>query len=93
VAPPPAGDLIAPRATITKGPGGKLDRGIARFRFSSSEAGSTFQCRLDRRKPAKCRSPRTYRGLKPGRHTFRVWATDRAGNRSKPAKRAFRVPA
>jgi hypothetical protein len=93
--PPPAGavDTAAPRATISKGPGRKLRRGIAKFSFKSSEAGSTFRCKLDRRKAARCRSPKTYRNLKPGRHTFKVWAIDLAGNKGAPAKRGFRVPA
>jgi hypothetical protein len=88
----PVDDFTAPKVTIKRGPGKKLDQGIAKFAFKSSEAGSTFSCKLDRRKAAKCKSPKTYKGLKPGRHTFKVWATDVAGNKSKPAKRSFRVP-
>ncbi len=90
---PPAPDTRAPVAKISKGPGKKLDKGTAKFSFKADEAGSTFSCKLDGKKPAKCRSPKTYRGLKPGHHTFKVWATDAAGNRSKPAKRGFKVPA
>ncbi len=89
---PPAPDTRAPVAKISKGPGKKLGQGIARFSFGSDERGSIFSCKLDRKKPARCRSPKAYRGLKPGRHTFKVWATDAAGNKSKPAKRSFRVP-
>ncbi len=65
----------------------------AKFVFTSSEAGSRFQCRLDRQeKFSKCRSPKTYKHLKPGKHTFRVRATDAAGNTDKtPAKRVFRI--
>lgn len=59
--------------------------------FSSSEAGSTFRCRLDRGAYRPCRSPRRYRvGL--GRHAIRVFATDAAGNRDRsPAVIRFRV--
>jgi streptogramin lyase len=89
----PAADTTAPTATISKGPGRKLKQGIAKFGFKSSEPGSTFQCKLDSKKAARCRSPKTYKKLKPGRHPFKVWAIDAAGNRSKPAKRSFRVPA
>jgi hypothetical protein len=88
----PAPDLVAPKVKIRNGPGKKLDEGIAKFSFGSSEAGSKFRCKLDGKKPAGCKSPRTYRKLKPGKHTFKVWATDAAGNRSAPAKRSFRVP-
>lgn len=73
--------LVAPR----RGP-----RAIA-FRFSSSEARSVFRCRLDRKQATRCRSPRAYR-VGPGRHVFRVAATDRAGNTDPtPAVFRFRV--
>jgi hypothetical protein len=96
--PPPGGggntDTTPPDAKITKGPGKKLAKGKARFSFTSTEAASTYTCKLDRKKAAACRSPKAYKGLRSGRHTFRVWATDAAGNRDPtPAKRAFRVPA
>jgi hypothetical protein len=88
-----AGDKQAPQTTIGSGPGSKLADGKARFAFKSSEAGSTFQCKLDGRKAARCKSPRVFKRLKPGRHTFRVWATDAAGNKDPtPARRSFRVP-
>jgi hypothetical protein len=47
----------------------------ATFRFSSTggAAGSTF-CQIDARPESFCTSPKTYRKLKPGRHTFRVHA-------------------
>lgn len=86
-------DSTPPKTTIVKGPGKALAQGVAKFRFSSSEAGSTFKCKLDGRRVARCKSPKRYRHLKPGRHTFRVWAIDAAGNKdSTPAKRRFRVP-
>jgi Ca2+-binding RTX toxin-like protein len=73
--------LLAPR----RGP-----RTVA-FRFLSNEARSVFRCRLDRRRATRCRSPRAYR-VGPGRHVFRVAATDRAGNTDRsPAVFRFRV--
>jgi hypothetical protein len=70
-----------------------LARGKARFGFQSSEQNSTFVCKLDRRRVAACRSPKRYRGLREGRHLFKVWAIDAAGNRDPtPAKKRFRVP-
>lgn len=84
----------APQTTIAKGPGKALAQGTAKFRFRSSKGGSTFTCKLDKRKAARCKSPTTYRGLKPGKHLFKVWATDAAGSKDPtPALRAFRVPA
>jgi Ca2+-binding RTX toxin-like protein len=61
------------------------------FRFTSSERGSSFRCRLDRRPFRPCSSPRLYRvGLGP--HAFRVFAIDRSGNRDRtPALFRFRL--
>jgi hypothetical protein len=92
--PSPAGDGQAPETRIARGPGKGLAKGRATFRFRSSEAGSSFACKLDGRKAKPCRSPRSYTGLKPGQHVFKVWATDAAGNKDPtPAKRRFAVPA
>jgi hypothetical protein len=89
-----AGDKAPPQTTIVKGPGSKLAQAKAKFAFRASEAGSTFTCKLDKRKASRCRSPRRYTGLEPGRHLFKVWATDKAGNKDpSPAKRRFGIPA
>jgi len=90
--PPPTPSPAKPRASISSGPGKKLDQDIATFAFKADEKGTTFRCRLDSKKPVKCKSPKTYKHLKPGRHTFRVWAVDAAGDESTPAKRSFKVP-
>ncbi len=61
------------------------------FRFRSSEPGR-FRCSIDRRAFTRCRSPKTYRKLRRGRHVFRVRAIDRAGNLDRtPARRVFRI--
>ena len=89
-----SGDTTPPQTTISKGPGKKVAQGKAKFAFRSSESGSTFACKLDKAKPKPCASPRTYKDLKPGHHTFKAWATDPAGNKdATPAKRSFKVPA
>jgi hypothetical protein len=94
--PAPPGDTAdktPPQTTIAKGPGSKLAQGKAKFALRSSENGSTFTCKLDKRKPRPCKSPKSYTALKPGRHTFKVWATDRAGNKDPtPAKKRFLIP-
>jgi hypothetical protein len=68
----------APQTNITKA---KVKRyhGLARFRFTSSEVGSTFSCKIDAQQFRRCESPTTYRHLKDGRHAFRVRAMDAAG--------------
>lgn len=87
-------DTAPPQTTIAKGPGAKLALDKAKFSFRSSEKGSTFVCKLDKRKAKPCASPKTYKGLKLGPHTFKVWASDAAGNKdATPAKRNFKVPA
>jgi hypothetical protein len=61
------------------------------FRFSASEPGSRFRCKLDRKPYRGCTSPRAY-AVRPGRHVFRVFAIDPAGNRDpSPALFRFRV--
>ena len=86
------GDKKAPETTIVKGPRAKSHKRTAKFKFVSSEPSSTFQCKLDRKPFKPCRSPKKYKRLKPGKHVFKVRATDAAGNRDKtPATRKFRV--
>jgi hypothetical protein len=61
------------------------------FRFASSERGSHFRCKLDRKPYRPCSSPRAYKvGL--GKHTVRIVAIDAAGNVDPtPALFRFRV--
>jgi len=85
-------DTAAPRTKITKGPRGEVDSETVKFRFKSSEPGSTFECKLDRSKFKRCTSPKKLRNLDDGRHKFAVRATDAAGNRDPtPKKRRFEV--
>jgi Ca2+-binding RTX toxin-like protein len=61
------------------------------FAFAASERGSSFRCKLDRGTWRPCRSPRAYL-VSRGRHAFRVYAIDAAGNRDRtPALFHFRV--
>ncbi|HEX2110140.1 MAG TPA: Ig-like domain-containing protein [Gaiellaceae bacterium] len=73
-------DVTPPDTTITSAPASPSDQASASFTFTASEAGSSFQCRLDGAAFAACTSPRTYSGLGAGTHTFEVRATDAAGN-------------
>jgi CSLREA domain-containing protein len=88
----PKRDGTPPETKILKGPPKKSMKTTAKFKFSSSEAGSTFQCKLDRKPFKKCASPKKYKKLKPGKHVFKVRAIDKAGNVDPtPAKRKFTV--
>ena len=73
-------DTTAPNTTITAQPPNPTNQTSASFSFSSTEAGSSFQCSLDGAPFAACTSPRSYTGLADGAHTFDVQATDPAGN-------------
>jgi hypothetical protein len=95
---PPAGgaqtaaDVDPPETRIEKGPRGKSKSRVARFRFTADETGGSFRCRLDGRKYSRCSSPKTYRHLRTGKHVFRVFAVDPAGNADPtPARRRFKV--
>jgi hypothetical protein len=82
----------APETLIRRGPRGPTRKRVAVFRFVSTEPGSTFRCKLDRRPWRTCRSPRSYGRLARGRHVFRVAARDRDGNLDPtPAVRAWRI--
>ncbi len=50
------------------------------FKFTSSESGAVFQCRLDIAVFSNCESPQTFTGLEYGAHSFAVRSIDRAGN-------------
>jgi Ca2+-binding RTX toxin-like protein len=93
--PPPPVDRTPPQSRLIAHPA-KLLRTSSRhrrvvFRFASSEPGSHFRCKLDRSPFRPCSSPRAYNvGL--GRHTFRIFAIDAAGNADPtPALFRFRV--
>jgi hypothetical protein len=85
-------DTTPPQTTITAGPAARTSRRSPTFRFRSSQAGSSFHCRLDAGAWRGCASPRAYRSLAFGYHVFRVRAIDPSGNVDpSPALLAFRV--
>jgi hypothetical protein len=84
-------DTKAPNTTLVK-PVSKTTRRTLKLRFASSEPGSRFLCKLDRKAYKSCASPLRTRKLAFGRHTLKVRAIDRAGNQdATPAQKRFRV--
>jgi hypothetical protein len=73
-------DTLAPDTAITSAPSSQTNSRSASIAFGSAEAGATFECRLDAAAFAACTSPTVLNDLGDGPHTFRVRATDRAGN-------------
>jgi glucose/arabinose dehydrogenase len=89
--PPPGPEEPTARAPATrlgKHPPRSTRSRRARFTFSASVAGARFRCKLDRRPRRGCRSPKSYRRLRPGRHVFKVWAS--AGGLTDPTPAKFR---
>jgi hypothetical protein len=72
-------DCAPPETTITKHPKDKTKKKKAKFKFTSNEPGSTFECSLDGAQFAPCSSPDTLK-VKKGKHSFEVKAHDAAGN-------------
>lgn len=76
--PPLSQPPLLPETAITKSAFNQHTR-VARFRFSSTVEDSAFQCKLDKGDFKPCSSPRAYKHLKPGRHSFRVRAVAPSG--------------
>jgi hypothetical protein len=81
-----------PNTKIKKRPRNRSDDDSPTFKFKSTEAGSKFKCKLDRKPFKGCHSPKTFHGVDPGKHVFKVKAIDADGNADlTPAKDRFRV--
>lgn len=79
--PPPLSapnEAVVPNGRIGKHPRKRTTKRRAKFTFSSTEPGSRFECKLDKRRFRSCKSP-FERRLKPGRHVFRLRTIGPAG--------------
>jgi hypothetical protein len=82
-------DLTAPNTTLTPIATPSNDA-TPTFSFTATEAGSTFQCRVDVAAFAPCTTPFTIAALSGGSHSFDVRAIDPAGNTDgTPATQTF----
>lgn len=93
--PPPAPgggppSAASPRVltSLEKHPGKRTRRDVARFAFAANTSGARFLCKLDEREFTPCSSPRTYRNLAVGTHTFVVTALG-AGGAPEPLSKRF----
>jgi hypothetical protein len=87
---PPSPAPAKPNTSIAKGPTKLRDR-TPTFRFSSNRAGASFQCKLDRGRFVRCRSPYTTKVLSYGPHTLTVRAVAGGSADPSPAKLSFKV--
>lgn len=90
---PPSPDppAVIPATALHKHPPKATRSTIAKFTFSSSAADATFRCKLDGKAIAPCHSPKVYKRLKPGGHTFKVWATAGVFTDPTPAKFSWKI--
>jgi len=62
------------------------------FKGSGGKGKLSFQCKLDGQKYKSCRSAKSYKNLKPGKHVFRVRAKDAKGKLDlTPATKKFKI--
>jgi Big-like domain-containing protein len=83
-----------PDTSITKGPKKKTTKRRPKFKFISTQAGSTFKCKLDKKAFTPCGSPFTTPKLTLGKHVLKVQAIGPTGVADPaPAVRKFKVVA
>jgi RHS repeat-associated protein len=86
-----AANQEVPDTVIVSGPSGTVTSVKQTFNFASTEAGGGYECSIDGGAYAACTPPKVYT-LNDGSHTFKVRATDIAGNvDATPAERTFTV--
>jgi hypothetical protein len=72
----------------------KKKKGKAKFKFRGRRGAKPydFQCKMDKKHWKNCKSGKTYKHLKPGKHKFRVRTVDAAKLKDRtPAKEKFKI--
>lgn len=90
----PGHALLVPQARITFAPVAKtrLRSPVFRFTDSTGQSGTTFRCKLDRKRWMPCASPLRLKRLGTGRHILRVLAVNGVGvAEPRAVKRVFKV--
>jgi hypothetical protein len=88
--------FVTPHTRITFAPAGKTRarRPVFRFTDSTGQAGTSFRCKVDRKRWRACSSPAKLKRLDFGRHVFQVKAVNAVGAwEPAPVKRRFKVVA
>lgn len=85
-------DTVRPTTRAATAPPAQTGARGATVNVISSDAGSTFQCKLDRAAWAPCTMPLKLTKVRLGRHTLQTRATDPAGNvERRPLVTSWRV--
>jgi hypothetical protein len=85
------GPDLAPQTQLGKHPAKRTTKRRAKFTFGSSEAGSSFECKLDAKPFKACASPYKKK-VKLDKHVFKVRAIDPGGKKdATPAVFSWRV--
>lgn len=89
-------DTQPPTTTITTAPANPSPGASAAFAYEASQLGSSFECSLGRQGEADAFKPclasgEAYAGLAEGSYTFKVRATDKAGNKGLPVAYTWEV--
>jgi len=86
-------DTVAPTVSFNSRPLSSTSEVAALISFEGSEADVTFECSLDNAAFAACASPTLVKNLALGAHSFRVRATDEAGNQGAIATASWSITA
>jgi plastocyanin len=89
--PPDPSPAVAPNTTITFKPKATTKDRTPTFKFKSTVAGATYECKLDGKALKPCRSPLTTKPLSYARHTLKVASIAGGLKDSSPAVASFKV--
>ena len=80
-----------PETIINKGPRKQTTKRKAKFKFTSPDAATGFECSIDGKAFKACSSPKKYKRLKRKKHTFEVRAIGAEGTDPTPATYKWKI--